>query len=53
MAELDATLKQITAGLRFSSFQGHEAFRVVGKDNEAFFFFFLNLFVVALEVAEC
>lgn len=37
MAELDATLKQITAGLRFSSFQGHEAFRVLGKDNETFF----------------
>lgn len=50
MAELDATLKQITAGLRFSSFQGHEAFRVLGKDDETFF---VNLFVVALEEAEC
>lgn len=50
MAELDATLKQITAGLRFSSFQGHEAFRVLGKDNETFS---VNAFVAALEQAKC
>lgn len=38
-AELDNTLKQITAGSRFSSFRGHEAFRVLEKKNEMFCFF--------------
>lgn len=43
MAELDNTLKQITAGLRFSSFRGHKAFRVLEKENEMFCFFCKSL----------